>query len=56
MMKVELRDLKSPAVQAASDADLAKIVTSGKGKLKPVSSVSGASVDHVAAYLRTLKK
>jgi len=48
--------LKSPDVQAMSDADLAKIVTAGKGKMKPVSSVSGASVDDVVAYLRTLKK
>ena len=56
MMKVEMKDLKSPDVQAMSDADLAKIVTSGKGKMKPVSSVSGASVDDVVAYLRTLKK
>jgi mono/diheme cytochrome c family protein len=55
MMKVEMRDLKSPAVQAASNADLAKIVTGGKGKMKPVSAVSGASVDDVVAYLRTLK-
>jgi mono/diheme cytochrome c family protein len=56
MMKVEMKDLKSPDVQAMSDADLAKIVTAGKGKMKPVSSVSGASVDDVVAYLRTLKK
>ncbi len=56
MMKVDMRDLKSPAVQAMSDADLKKIVTDGKGKMKPVASVTGASVDDVVAYLRSIKK
>lgn len=56
MMKVEMRDLKSADVQAASDADLKKIITDGKGKMKPVSSVTGDSVGDVVAYLRTIKK
>ncbi len=34
MMKVEMRDLKSPEVQAASDDELKKIITDGKGKMK----------------------
>lgn len=55
MMKVELKDLKSPEVQAASEGDMKKIITGGKGKMKPVSSVTGASVDDVVAYIRTLK-
>lgn len=55
MFKVEMRDLKSPDVQAMSDGDLKKVVTDGKGKMKPVSSVSGAAADNVVAYLRTLK-
>lgn len=55
MFKVEMRDLKSPDVQALSDADLKKIITDGKGKMKPVSSVTGAAVDNVIAYLRSLK-
>ena len=55
MMKVEMKDLKSSGVQAMSDDDLKKIVTAGKGKMRPVSSVSGAGLDNVVAYIRTLK-
>lgn len=56
MMKVEIKDLKSSEVQSLSDADLKKIITDGKGKMKPVSSVTGAAVDNVVAYVRSLKK
>lgn len=31
-------------------------VTAGKGKMKPIPAVTGASVDNVAAYVLTLKK
>jgi mono/diheme cytochrome c family protein len=55
MMKVEIRDLKSPDVQAMSDDDLKKIITDGKGKMKPVASASASAAD-VVAYLRTWKK
>ncbi len=55
MMKVEMRDLKSPEVQAASNADLKKIITEGKGKMKPVAAAAG-SADDVVAYLRSIKK
>jgi len=54
MMKVEMRDLKSPDVQATSDDDLKKAITDGKGKMKPIASAS-ASAD-IVAYLRTWKK
>jgi hypothetical protein len=43
-------------VQALGDADIAKIITEGKGKMKPVKTVSGPAVDNVVAYIRTLKK
>jgi mono/diheme cytochrome c family protein len=56
MMKVEMKDLKSTEVQGMSDDELKKIITAGKGKMKPIASVSGAAVDDVAAYVRTLKK
>jgi len=56
MMKAEIKDLKLPEVQATSDDELKKIVTDGKGKMKPVSTVSGAAVDNVVAYIRSLKK
>ncbi len=50
-----LKDLKSAEVQAASDADLQKIITDGKGKMKPVSAASAAAPD-IVAYLRSIKK
>jgi len=56
MMKVDMKDLKSPEVQAMSDDDIRKTVTSGKGKMKPVTAVTGASLDDVIAYVRSLKK
>ena len=55
MMKVDMRDLKSPAVQALSDGDMKTIITAGKGKMHAVASVTGPAVDNVVAYVRTLK-
>jgi mono/diheme cytochrome c family protein len=56
MMKVEMKDLKSPEVQSMSDADLKKVVTEGKGMMKPVTTVTGDSANDVIAYVRSLKK
>jgi predicted CXXCH cytochrome family protein len=56
MMKVDIKDLKSAEVQAHSDAELKKIVTEGQGKMKPIASVTGASLDDVIAYVRSWKK
>jgi mono/diheme cytochrome c family protein len=55
MMKVEMKDLKSPEVQGMSAADIKTAITAGKGKMKPVTTVSGAAVDEVIAYVKTLK-
>jgi mono/diheme cytochrome c family protein len=55
MMKVDMKDLKSKEVQSMSDADLAKVITAGKGKMTPPKAVTGKTVDDVVAYLRTLK-
>ncbi len=55
MFKVDMRDLKSSDVQAMSDADLTKIITDGKGKMKPVASASASAAD-IVAYVRTWKK
>ena len=55
MMKVDMRDLRSPEVQSMSDSDLGKIITAGQGKMKPVASVTGADVGNVVAYVRALK-
>jgi len=51
MMKVELKDLKT-----VDAADIKKTVAEGKGKMKPVASVSGADADNVVAYIASLKK
>ncbi|MDP8979135.1 MAG: cytochrome c [Acidobacteriota bacterium] len=56
MMKVDMRNLGSAEVQAQSDDAIEKIITGGNGKMKPIASVSGKSVDDVVAYVRTLKK
>jgi predicted CXXCH cytochrome family protein len=56
MMKVDIHDLKAAEVQAHSDTDLKKIVTDGQGKMKPIASVTGASLDDCIAFLRSLKK
>jgi hypothetical protein len=56
MMKVDIKDLKSAEVQAMSNEDLKETITKGKGKMKPVKSVSGPDVDNVVAYVHSLKK
>jgi mono/diheme cytochrome c family protein len=56
MMKVDMQDLKSAEVQSMTDADLKKVVTDGKGKMRPVNTVTGSAVDDVVAYVRSLKK
>jgi mono/diheme cytochrome c family protein len=55
-LKVELRPLGSKEVQAATDADLKKIVLQGKGKMKAVAGLDDKAADDIVAYLRTLKK
>jgi len=55
MLKVEMRALGSKEVQAQSDADLKKIITQGKGKMKAPPNLSAKQVDDVVAFLRTLK-
>jgi mono/diheme cytochrome c family protein len=56
MMKVDMKDLKSAEVQAMSDDDIKKVITDGKGKMKPAKTVSGAALDDVVAYVHSLKK
>ena len=53
MMKVEMKDLKTIT---SSEADIKKVVSTGQGKMKPVAAVTGASLDNVAAYVKSLKK
>ena len=51
-----IQPLGSAEVQGMSDADLKKIITQGKGKMKPPAGLSDADVDNVIAYVRSLKK
>ena len=55
MMKVEMKDLKSPDVQSLSDADIKNIISAGKGKMRPITAVSGGALDNVVAYVHSLK-
>jgi mono/diheme cytochrome c family protein len=54
MMKT--RDLSSPDVQKQSDADLAAIITKGKGKMPAYGSMTPDQVKDMVAYIRSLKK
>jgi mono/diheme cytochrome c family protein len=56
MMKVDMKDLKSAEIQAMSDDDIKNVISNGKGKMRPVSSVSGPAASDVVAYVRSLKK
>jgi len=56
VLKVEIKPLSSPDIQAMSDADLKKVVMAGFGKMKPVTTVTGADLDNVVAFVRTFKK
>jgi mono/diheme cytochrome c family protein len=56
MMKVEMRHLGSKEVQGLSDAEHKKIIAEGKGKMKPVKTVTGAAADDLVTYIRTLKQ
>ena len=47
MMKVDIGDLKSPEVQGMSSDSLKKVITDGKGKMKPVTGVTGSDLDDV---------
>ncbi len=56
MMKVELKDLGSKEVQGESDEVLAKYISEGTGKMKPVKGLSDEDVANVIAYVRSLAK
>ena len=49
-LKAEMKPL------SASTADIKEVVTKGQGKMKPIASVTGADLDNVAAYVKSLKK
>ena len=55
MFKVEMHALGSQEIQAKSDAEIKKVITTGSGKMKPVAGLSDKQVDDVIAFVRTLK-
>jgi len=56
MFNVTIHPLGSKEIQAKSDADLKKIITTGQGKMKPVAGLTGPQVDDTVAFIRTLKQ
>lgn len=56
LLGVTFTPLSSDEVQKMSDDDIKKIITEGKGKMKPVKDLTDADKDNVIAYVRTLKK
>jgi len=52
---VQMPALSSKEVQSLDDATLKKIITEGKGKMKPV-NLTDPEVEDVIAFLRSLKK
>jgi mono/diheme cytochrome c family protein len=55
-MNANLPNLGSKAIQAKSDADIKKTVVEGKGKMRPVKTLTAAEIDAAIAYVRTLGK
>jgi predicted CXXCH cytochrome family protein len=53
MMKVDIKDFKTTDY---SEADIKTAVTAGKGKMHPIASVTGPSLDNVVAYVKSMKK
>ena len=56
MLNATLPNLGSKEVQAKSDADIKKGVLEGKGKMKPVKTLSAGEIDAAIAFIRTLAK
>ncbi len=54
---MKLKDLGSADVQKQSDAELATIISKGKGKMTPFENkLSKEQIDGLVKYIRTLKK
>src|SRR5437763_11645793 len=54
---LKVRNLRSADVQKQSDAELAKIISNGKGKMPAMkANLSGADIRTLVAHIRTFKK
>jgi mono/diheme cytochrome c family protein len=56
MFNVTMRPFSSKEVQAHSDAEFKKFITTGNGKMKPIAGVTDQQIDDVIAFVRTLKQ
>ena len=56
MFNVTMRPFASKEVQDRPDADFKKIITTGNGKMKPISGLADKQIDDVIAFIRTLKQ
>ena len=56
MMKVEMKHLGDPEVQAQSDDKHTDIIKNGVGKMKPIRSLNDTQIADVVAFIKTLKK
>ena len=54
--KIAAHDLQGAAAQGMSDADIAAVITNGKGKMPASKSLKPDQVTALVAYVRTLKK
>jgi mono/diheme cytochrome c family protein len=55
MYQVEMHPFASKEVQAKTDADFKKTITTGQGKMKPVAGLSDKQIEDVIAFVRTIK-
>jgi mono/diheme cytochrome c family protein len=56
MFNVTMHPLGSKEIQAKSDADIKKTITTGQGKMKPVAGLTEEQVNDIVAFVRTLKE
>ncbi len=56
LLKTTIAPMDSDQVQSKSDAEIKKIITDGKDKMKPVKDLSNADIDNVIAFVRAFKK
>jgi mono/diheme cytochrome c family protein len=56
LLKTTIAPLDSSEIQGKSDAELKKVITEGKEKMKPVTGLSEADITNVIAFVRTFKK
>ncbi len=55
-LKVTFPPLGGKEVQSLSDAEIAKVIAEGKGKMPAVHGVTKKDVANIIAFIRTLKK